>query len=68
MFGLGMPELLIILAVVVLVSGATRLPQIGDGVGKMITNFRSSMKKAKQENAEDAGEEEKEKSLPDAKA
>ena len=45
MFGLGMPELLIILVIVVVVFGATRLPAIGDGVGKMITNFRKTMKK-----------------------
>lgn len=68
MFGLGMTELVIILAIVVLLFGASRLPQVGDGVGKMITNFRSSMKKTNPGEETDAGEEEPEKSLPDAKA
>ncbi len=58
MFGLGMPELLIIMVIVVVVFGASRLPQIGDGVGKMITNFRKSMKKAGK--LTDKGEEEDE--------
>lgn len=44
MFGLGMQELIIILLIVVVVFGASRLPLIGDGMGKMITNFRKSMK------------------------
>ncbi len=46
MFGLGMPELLIILVIVVVVFGASRLPKIGDGVGQMIANFRKTTKKA----------------------
>ncbi|MDH4225150.1 MAG: twin-arginine translocase TatA/TatE family subunit [Deltaproteobacteria bacterium] len=44
MFGLGMGELLLILAIVVLLFGANRLPQIGEGLGKMIHNFRTSVK------------------------
>jgi len=44
MFGLGVPELLIILVIVVLLFGAGKLPQIGSGLGEGIRNFRKSMK------------------------
>ena len=44
MFGIGMPELLIILGIAILVFGATRLPEIGSGIGKAIRNFKSSVK------------------------
>jgi len=44
MFGLGVWELLIILVIVVVIFGATRLPQIGDGLGKGIKNFRGALK------------------------
>ena len=44
MFGLGLPELLIILVIVLLLFGAGRLPQIGPGIGEGIRNFKKSMK------------------------
>jgi sec-independent protein translocase protein TatA len=44
MFGLGLPELLIILVIVVLLFGAGRLPQIGSGIGEGIRNFKKAMK------------------------
>ena len=44
MFGLGMGELLVVLAIVIVVFGASRLPQIGAGLGKGIKNFRKATK------------------------
>lgn len=44
MFGLGMPELLIILVIIVIVFGAGKLPEIGAGIGKGIKNFKESTK------------------------
>ena len=51
MFGIGMQELLIILVIVVVIFGSTRLPQLGEGFGKMISNFRKSTKEAEAEEA-----------------
>ncbi len=44
MFGLGLPELLVILVIVVLLFGAGRLGQIGSGLGEGIRNFKKAMK------------------------
>ncbi len=45
MFGsLGAPELLIILAIVVVLFGATRIGDIGKGIGRGIREFRSELK------------------------
>jgi sec-independent protein translocase protein TatA len=43
MFGLGTTELLVLLAIVVLLFGARRLPEIGAGLGKAIKNFKSGL-------------------------
>jgi sec-independent protein translocase protein TatA len=41
---LGIPELLIILAIIILIFGANRLPEIGRGIGRGIKNFKESLK------------------------
>ncbi len=40
----GATELLIILGIVILIFGASKLPQLGAGLGQGIRNFRHSMK------------------------
>lgn len=40
--GLGIPELIIILLIIILIFGANRLPEIGRGIGKGIKNFKEA--------------------------
>ena len=42
MFGIGMPELIVILVIVLVVFGAGRLPEIGSSLGKSIRNFKKA--------------------------
>ncbi len=44
MFGLGGWEIAIILFVILLIFGVGRLPELGGGIGKAITNFKKAIK------------------------
>jgi sec-independent protein translocase protein TatA len=41
---IGLPELLIILAIVIIIFGANRLPDLGKGIGSAIRNFKEGMR------------------------
>ena len=42
MFGLGMPELILILVIALVIFGAKNLPDIGKALGKTIQEFRNA--------------------------
>ncbi len=43
MFGIGMPELVVILVIIMIIFGAGKLPEIGSGIGKGIRNFKKAV-------------------------
>ncbi len=49
MMGIGFPELMIILVIIMIIFGAGKLPEIGNAFGRSIKNFKQSMKEAEQE-------------------
>ena len=55
MMGIGFPELMIILVIIMIIFGAGKLPEIGSAFGNSIRNFKKSMKEA-EENAEELPE------------
>ena len=44
MFGIGMPELIVILVIILIIFGAGKLPEIGGAIGKGIKNFKKATK------------------------
>ena len=57
MFGIGMPELIIILIIILIIFGAGKLPEIGSGIGKGIKNFKKATREPpeKLDSPEDKG-------------
>jgi sec-independent protein translocase protein TatA len=52
MMGIGFPELMIILVIIMIIFGAGKLPEIGSAFGNSIRNFKKSMKEAGEETDE----------------
>ncbi|MEE8128021.1 MAG: twin-arginine translocase TatA/TatE family subunit [Nitrospinaceae bacterium] len=48
MMGIGFPELMIILVIIMIIFGAGKLPEIGSAFGRSIKNFKTSMKEAEE--------------------
>ena len=51
--GVGMPELIIILVIILIIFGAGKLPEIGAGLGKGIKNFKKATKEVNLEDKEE---------------
>ena len=56
----GIWEILFILLIIVLIFGAKKLPEIGSGLGKGITNFKKAMRDQDRLDSNSTDSEEKE--------
>jgi len=64
MFGLGVPELVVILVIVMIIFGAGKLPEIGGAIGKGIKSFKKSVKEPEEIDVTPKDEKDKEKPAP----
>ena len=67
MMGIGFPELMIILVIIMIIFGAGKLPEIGSAFGRSIKNFKSSMKEAQEQDESDQLEEGQQASIEEGK-
>jgi sec-independent protein translocase protein TatA len=61
--GLGPAEIAIILVIVILVFGPSKLPQLGSSVGKMLRGFKSEMKEIEADKAKDTAKDDDRKEI-----
>jgi len=60
MFGLGVPELMVILVIALVIFGPSKLPQIGSGLGKAIRDFKKGVTESNdEENSKESHKETK---------
>lgn len=57
MFGLGLPEILVILVIFLFLFGAKKLPQIGEGLGKTVGEIRKIRDERRAEKKKDKGDQ-----------